>query len=99
LGIDVAVRKSYLCIAQSKIVVHEICGVAAFQEGLAMPELSREDAERQIRQLQARMARQQVLAAELTRHGFKGAAAEAMVLAATLQNRLNRTAAFLNAAT
>jgi len=64
-----------------------------------MPELSREDAERQIRQLEARMARQQGLAAELMRHGFKGAAAEAMLLATTLQNRLNRTAAFLNAAT
>lgn len=63
-----------------------------------MPELSREDAERQIRQLEARMARQQVLAAELTRHGYKGAAAQAMSLAATLQNRLNRTAAVLEAA-
>ena len=62
-----------------------------------MPELSREDAQRQIRQLEARMARQQVLAAELTRHGFKGAAAQAMVLAATLQTRLDRTAAFLDA--
>ena len=63
-----------------------------------MPELSREDAQRQIRQLEARMARQHVLAAELTRHGYKGAAAQAMHLAATLRHRLDRTtAAFLDA--
>lgn len=62
-----------------------------------MAELSREDAERQIRQLEARMARQQVLAKELTRQGYKGAADEAKSLAATLQLRLDRTAAFLSA--
>ncbi len=61
-----------------------------------MPELSREDAERHIRQLEARMARQHGLAAELTRQGYKGAAAQAMLLAAALQTRLDRTAAVRN---
>ena len=59
---------------------------------MAVPELSREDAKRQIRQLEARLAHHQVLAAELTRHGFKGAAAKAMLLVTTLQGQLDRTA-------
>lgn len=61
-----------------------------------MPKVTSEDAERHIMQLEARMARQHVLAAELTRHGYKGAAAQAMLLATTLQNRLARSAAFLD---
>ncbi len=61
-----------------------------------MHQLSREDAERQIRQLQARMAHQQLVAAQLTRNGFKGAAAEALLLAATLQTRISQAAAGLN---
>jgi hypothetical protein len=47
-------------------------------------------AERQIGELEARVAYQQNLAAKLARHGFKGAAAEVMGLLATLQGRLGR---------
>jgi hypothetical protein len=49
-----------------------------------------EDAYRQIRELEARVAHQRVLAAQLTRHGFKGAAAEVLTLAVALQVRLGR---------
>lgn len=45
------------------------------------------------RELEAQMARQQKLAAELTRHGFKGAAAEALTRMGILQARLGRSAA------
>jgi hypothetical protein len=54
---------------------------------------SQSDAERQIGELLAQMARQQKLAADLTRHGFKGAAAEALRLLAILQARLARSMA------
>jgi hypothetical protein len=48
-----------------------------------------EDADRHLRELEARIAHQKVLAAQLARHGFKGAAAEALVLLETLQDRLS----------
>ena len=51
------------------------------------------DAERQIRDLLGQIARQQKLAADLTRHGFKGAAAEALTLLAVLRARLARSMA------
>jgi hypothetical protein len=47
-----------------------------------------EDADRQFRQLEARIAHQKLLAGDLARHGFKGAAANALMLLATLQERL-----------
>jgi hypothetical protein len=55
-----------------------------------MQNLLLEDAERQIRQLEARIAHQAAVAAELARHGFKGAAAEVLALLATLEGRLGR---------
>lgn len=48
------------------------------------------DAERQVRDLEARVTHQQALASELARHGFKGAAAEVLILISTLQDRLRR---------
>jgi hypothetical protein len=56
-------------------------------------DLSQSDAERQIRDLLGQIARQQKLAADLTRHGFKGAAAEALSLLSILQARLARSMA------
>jgi hypothetical protein len=53
-----------------------------------MRDLPPEDADRQFRQLQARIAHQKGLAADLARHGFKGAAADVLMLLATLQERL-----------
>ena len=50
-------------------------------------------AERQDLELEAQMARQQKLAADLTRHGYKGAAAEALMRLRILQARRGRTAA------
>jgi hypothetical protein len=50
-------------------------------------------AERQNLELEAQMARQQKLAADLTRHGYKGAAAEALIRLRILQARQGRTAA------
>ena len=49
-----------------------------------------EHAERQVRELEARVAYQRNLAAKLTRHGFKGAAAQVQGLLNTLQGRLGR---------
>ena len=51
------------------------------------------NAERQNLELEAQMARQQKLAADLTRHGYKGAAAEALIRLRILQARQERTAA------
>jgi len=58
----------------------------------APPAMSRplRDAERQIRELEARLAHQQALAFALTRHGFKGAAAEVLSLVSALRERLGR---------
>ena len=53
-------------------------------------ELSSEGAQCRIRELEARVAHQQALAAQLTRHGFKGAAAEVLALVVALQARLVR---------
>ena len=50
-------------------------------------------AERQNLVLEAQMARQQKLAADLTRHGYKGGAAEALMRLRILQARRERTAA------
>ena len=54
-----------------------------------MDKVTLEETERQFRQLEARIAHQKMLAAQLARHGFKGAAAEALLLLATLQGRLS----------
>jgi len=53
-------------------------------------ECSFKDAERQIRQLEARIAHQQMLAAKLSRNGFRGAAADALSRLATLEGHLGR---------
>ncbi len=55
-----------------------------------MPEQLLADAHRQIRQLESRVGHQKVLVAQLSKHGFKGAAAEALTLLDTLQRRLGR---------
>jgi hypothetical protein len=55
-----------------------------------MQDLPLELAQRQIRELEARVAHQRSLAVQLARHGFKGAEAEALALVATLQDRLGR---------
>jgi hypothetical protein len=58
------------------------------------------DTERHVRDLLGQIARQQKLAADLTRHGFRGAAAEALGLLSILQARLARsTAANLESST
>jgi len=62
-----------------------------------MYELTRNDTERQIRQLEARLAHQQVVARQLADNGFKGAAAQTLLLVETLQSRLTRTTAQLRA--
>ena len=63
-----------------------------------MSESTREGAEQQIRQLEARIAHQQLLAAQLAHHGYKGAADAALVLVATLRSRVTHTVSRLLAA-
>ena len=49
-----------------------------------------EATDRRILQLEARVAHQQSLAAQLARHGFRGAASRALALVTTLEGRLGR---------
>lgn len=63
-----------------------------------MPHSPRNETERHIRQLEARVAHQRGLAAQLARHGYKGAAAEALSRVAALQTRISQMAAVLLAA-
>jgi hypothetical protein len=55
-----------------------------------MEKLLPEIPDRGIRQLEARVAHRQSLAAQLARHGFRGAASRALALVETLEGRLGR---------
>jgi ATP-dependent protease HslVU (ClpYQ) peptidase subunit len=54
-----------------------------------MERFTHENTDRNLRQLEGRIAHQKLLAAQLAHHGFKGAAADALALLATLQDRLS----------